>query len=168
MWRLPCKSEIAGAVGAIDEQINNLGNLPPASDISVPQLDKLNQKIAQQREKIAAVRSQRKAVRRQANALPVNRQLVAQAARVDAMCEHLPWIEALENQAERLRNEMESIRSTLGGEVSGLGTRLDLTSRDVRELTNQGFAALQASAKKMIGKREELESAADQVERAQK
>ena len=65
---------------AIDEQIQGLANLPPASDLSVERLDKLNHKITHQREKMSGIRSERKAIRREAFALPINRQLVSQAA----------------------------------------------------------------------------------------
>ncbi len=151
---------------SLRDQIESLGNLPAANDISVKELDKLNTRIAQQKEKIVSLRTDRKSVKREALALPINRQLVSVSSRVDAMCEHLPWIEALESQADRVRSEINSIRTTLGGEVSNLGTRLDLKSRDVRDLTTQGFTSLQNHSRKLLAKREELESSVDSVERA--
>ncbi len=151
---------------AIDQQIATFAYLPGESEVRIAELESINQKIARHRDKMSSIKTDRKSTRREAMALPVNRQLVSQAARIDAMCEHMPWIEALENQAERVRQEIEAIRTTLGGEVSGLGGKLDLKSRDVRELTNQGFASLQTSARKLLARREELESASEQIERA--
>ncbi len=152
----------------IDEQIAALGNLPDERDVSIKNLDKLNQKIAQQREKIAHIKKSRKSIKREALELPIDRQLWSQAARIDAMCEHLPWIEALQRQVERLHSEMNAIRDSLGDEVSGLGTKLDLNSRDVRELTNRGFAALRAAAKKLADHQEAVEQSNEKVEQARR
>ncbi len=148
------------------DQIQSMGNLPDANTISVKDLDKLNVRIAQQREKITKIRAERKSVRREGLSIPVNRQLLSLASRVDAISEHLPWIEALQAQAARVRGEINSIRTSLGGEVSSLGSRIDLKSKDVRELANQGVAALQNHARKLVAKREELDAANDSVERA--
>ncbi|MGI9516672.1 MAG: AAA family ATPase [Pirellulaceae bacterium] len=150
----------------IDEQIHALGNLPTEQEVSVKDLEKLNQKIAQQREKMAGIKKNRKAIKREADELPINRTLWSQAGRVDAMVEHLPWIEALERQAERLRGEMDSIRQTIGGESTGLGSQLNLKAHDVRDLTNRGFAALQSTAKSLSAKHEEIETATEHHSRA--
>lgn len=147
-------------------QIDQIGQLPEENAVSVKELDKLNKKITQQKEKMSSIKKNRRSIKREALELPINRQLWGQAARVDAMCEHLPWIEALERQADRLRGEMDSIKSTIGGEVSGLGTSLNLKSRDVRELANRGFQSLHSTAKKLIDKQEEVSNSKENVERA--
>ncbi len=147
-------------------QIDAMGTLPEEHLVDVKALEKLNNKISQQKEKMTAIKKNRKSIKREAMNLPINRQLWSQAARVDAMCEHLPWIEALERQADRLRNEMTSIKQTIGGETTGLGTSLNLRSKDVRELSNRGFQSLHSTAKKMIGKKEEIEISKENIERA--
>ena len=165
--------EIATQVGPrwrsrelVQDQIAKMGKLPDESSVSLKELDRLNKKITQQKEKMSAIKKNRRNVKKEAMDLPINRQLWAQASRVDAMVEHLPWIEALERQAGRLRGEMDSIKSTIGGEVSGLGTSLNLKSKDVRELTNRGFQSLHTTAKKLIEKREEVELSKENIERA--
>lgn len=151
----------------IRRQIARGGPLPDPADVNTRLLDELNRKIDRLNSRMEGIVGQRSRIRREAAGLPVNRALASRSARVNAMCEHLPWIEALEKQARRVRNEIESIQSTIGGEVSGLDTHLDLGSRDVREVARQGFAALQASAGKLIAKREELVAAEDAIGRHQ-
>ena len=147
------------------EQIQAIGQLPDEQTVSIKELEKLNKKIAQQKARMASIKKNRRQIKKAAMDLPINRQLWSQAARVDAMCEHLPWIEALERQAERLRNEMEAIQSTIGGEVAGLGTSLNLKAKDVRELTNSGFQSLQATGKQLTEQQRQLETATDDLER---
>ncbi len=158
-WRSRC---------LIDEQIAALGKLPDERDVSIKKLEKLNQKIAHQREKIGQIKKNRKSIKREALELPINRQLWSQAARVDAMSEHLPWIEALRRQVDRLHTEMDSIRQTLGGESSGLGSKLNLKSHDVRELTNRGFSALQDIARKLNEHNDSLNQSKQQVDRCKR
>jgi uncharacterized protein YhaN len=150
----------------VQGQIEQLGHLPEEGAVSLKELDRLNRKITQQREKMSGIRKTRRSIKQEALDLPINRQLWSQAARIDAMCEHLPWIEVLERQAGRLRDQMESMKSTIGGEVSGLGTSLNLKSADVRELTNRGFQSLHTTARQMVDKQEEVSVARDKLERA--
>ena len=146
-------------------QIDQVGILPDESLINLKELSRLNKKISQQKEKMTSVKKQRKAIRKEAFELPINRQLWAQASRIEALGEHLPWIESLERQADRLREQVKTIHSTIGGEVSGMGSTLSLTSKDVRALSNRGFQSLQATSKQLATKEEELSNAFEQLER---
>ena len=146
-------------------QIDQVGILPDESLINLKELGRLNKKISQQKEKMTSVKKQRKAIRKEAFELPINRQLWAQASRIEALGEHLPWIESLERQADRLREQVKTIHSTIGGEVSGMGSTLSLTSKDVRALSNRGFQSLQATSKQLATKEEELSNAFEQLER---
>ena len=150
----------------IQGQIDHMGPLPDERDVSLKELDKLNKKISRQKTRMTTIKKDRRTIKRTAMNLPINRQLWSQAAKVDAMCEHLPWIESLERQANRLRSEVDSIKSTLGGEVSGLGTKLNLKAQNVRELTNQGFHSLQTAAKSLSDKQLELDESKERIEHA--
>ena len=148
----------------LGEQIRQIGVLPEAKLLQVEELDKLNDKITHQQEKMSSIKKQRQQIKREALGLPINRQLWAQAPRIEAMCEHLPWIESLERQLDRLKAQIRSIESTIGGEVSGIGSTLNLKTKDVRDLSNRGFQSLKEIAEQITQKDEEITSATETVE----
>ena len=148
----------------LGEQIRQIGVLPEAKLLQVEELDKLNDKITHQQEKMSSVKKQRQQIKREALGLPINRQLWAQAPRIEAMCEHLPWIESLERQLDRLKAQIRSIESTIGGEVSGIGSTLNLKTKDVRDLSNRGFQSLKEISEQITQKDEEITSATETVE----
>lgn len=133
----------------INEQILALGKLPDRRDVSIEKLDTLNEKIAQQKERIEQVKIQRKTIKTEAMALPINRTLWAQKSRIEAVTEHMPWVESLQRQADRLEEEIDRIENNVVGEIDGLGHQLKLKAADIRELGNRGFSTLEQSGKKL-------------------
>ncbi len=131
------------------EQINAFGHLPDQRDISIKALEDLNSRIAQQKERIEQVKSQRKTIKSEAMALPINRILWAQKARIEAVTEHMPWVESLQRQSNRLTEQIDRIENSLVGEVDGLGHQLKIKAREVRDLGNRGLMTLESTGKKL-------------------
>lgn len=140
----------------LTDQINSFGKLPDPRDISVEQLDKLNERISQQRERIDQIKFQRRNIKKEALELPINRQLWAEKTRIEAIAEHSPWVESLQRQANRLSNEVDSLENSLVGEVDGLGTQLKIRTKDVKDLGNRGLSGLKTTAKKVLEQRDRL------------
>ena len=82
-------------------------------------------------------------------ALPINRNLWAQKSRIEAVTEHMPWVESLQRQSKKLTDEIDRIENSLVGEVDGLGHQLKIKARDVRELGNRGLMTLESTGKKL-------------------
>jgi uncharacterized protein YhaN len=133
----------------LNEQIKSYGNLPEQRDISVKNLDLLNSRITQQKERIEQIKSQRKSVKTEAMALPINRSLWAQKSRIEAITEHMPWVESLQRQSTRLTGEIDRIENSLVGEVDGLGNQLKIKAKDVLDLGNRGMVTLESTGKKL-------------------
>ena len=131
------------------DQIAALGKLPDRRDVSIEKLDQLNTRISQQKERIEQVKLQRKTIKTEALALPINRTLWAQKSKIEAITEHMPWVESLQRQATRLKDEIGRIESNVVSEIDGLGHQLDLKAGDIRELGKRGFASLDQAAKKL-------------------
>ncbi len=138
------------------EQIKSFGKLPDPRDISIAKLDEYNTKITQVRERIGQVKSQRREIKREAMSLPINRMLWAQKSRIEAITEHLPWVESLQRQSERLKDEIDTLENSLVGEVDGLGHQLKIRAKDVKDLGSRGFASLESSGKKFEVEKERL------------
>ena len=88
--------------------------------------------------------------------LPINRQLWSAKTRIEAIADHAPWVESLQRQANRLREEVDNLENSLVGEVDGLGNQLKIRTKDVKDLGNRGLSALKATAKKVLEQRELL------------
>ncbi|MFK7766429.1 MAG: AAA family ATPase [Mariniblastus sp.] len=140
----------------LEEQIKSYGKLPDVKDISVSELDSLNERIVQQKERIEQVKSQRRSIKKEAMSLPINRNLWAQKSRIEAVTEHMPWVESLQRQSAKLNEEIDRIENSLVGEVDGLGHQLKIKARDVRELGNRGLMTLETTGKKLQEQKDRL------------
>ncbi len=138
------------------DQVNSYGVLPDERDISIRKLDDFNTKIAQTRERVEQIKVQRREIKKEAIALPINRTLWAQKTRVEAITEHLPWIESLQRQSDRLKSEVDGLENSLIGEVDGLGTQLKIKAKDVRDLSGRGLLALESTGRKFEEQQERL------------
>ena len=151
----------------LDEQIKSFGNLPDDRDISIKQLDLLNSRIAEQKERIDQIKSQRKTIKNEAMALPINRGLWAQKSRIEAVTEHMPWVESLQRQSTRLADEIDRIENSLIGEVDGLGHQLKIKARDVHGLGDRGLMTLETVGKKLQDQKDRLSKFQNDLEKVE-
>ena len=131
------------------DQIAALGKLPDRRDVSIEKLDQLNSRISQQKARIDQVKLQRKTIKAEAMALPINRTLWAQKSKIEAITEHMPWVESLQRQSTRLHDEIGRIENNVVKEIDGLGHQLNLKAGDIRELGKRGFSSLDQAGKKL-------------------
>ena len=151
----------------IESQIDAFGRLPDRRDISIETLESYDEKIAQQKERIEQVKIQRKTIKAEAMGLPINRILWKQKSRIEAVTEHLPWVESLQRQTERLDNEINRLEANLLGEVDGLGHQLDLKASDIRELGNRGMVTLDQTGKKLQAESDRLTKFQNELEKVE-
>lgn len=150
----------------IDQQIAELRNLPDERDVALPTLEDLNLKLVKNRERAEQLKRQYVQVRKQAKKLKIDRQLWEAAGRVDALHEHLPWIEALKGQVDRIKTDINAIQVDLTGEFDGLGAQLKLQRKQIRDLTENALNQLRGAAKEVIEQTEQMNRAQEDVERA--
>ena len=140
----------------VDDRIKSFGVLPDRRDVSVEKLDEFNEKLAQQKERIEQVKTQRRQIKKEATALPINRSLWSQKARIEAISEHSPWVESLQRQSDRLKHEIDTIENSLVGEVDGLGHQLKIKNRDVQNLGKRGLSSLESTAETLQEQKDRL------------
>ncbi len=151
----------------IDQQIVELGRLPDERDVSLASLEELNQRIARQRERVEQVRRQRRQIKKEAAGLVVDRNLWSAAGRVDALHEHLPWIDALQGQVDRLKADINAIQVDLTGEFDGLGAQLKLHKKQIRDLSEGSMSQLRGAAKEVIEQTEQMVRAQEDLDRTE-
>lgn len=99
---------------AVESRIEALGELPDPDKISPEKLDRVNQKIGQLEARGEEASSRVHAIKQEAQALPINPVLLSHSCRIEAITEHQPWMESLERQIERLRDEVEHLHAEMG------------------------------------------------------
>ena len=151
----------------VQDRLDAFGKLPDARDVSIEKLDEFNNKIAQQKERVEQIKSQRRQIKNEATALPINRGLWSQKARIEAISEHAPWVESLQRQSNRLTDEINGIENSLVGEVDGLGHQLKIKNRDVQDLGRRGLGSLETSAKRLQEQKDRLQKVEQDLEKAE-
>jgi hypothetical protein len=151
----------------LDQQVAELGQLPDERLVSLAALEDINQRISRQQDRVDQIGRHRRQVKREARQIAVDRNLWSAAGRIDALQEHLPWIEALKAQVDRLKSDMDAIQVDLTGEFDGFGAQLKLHKKQLRDLNESAMAQLRGGAKEVIEQREQMARAQEDVDRAQ-
>lgn len=134
----------------IDEQIQAYGNLPDESELSIERLDEVNRRIADQKGRISEIEKQRREIARKAKSLPINRLLWASAPRIEALQEHVPWIESLQRQIGDMENDVSRLKQEIGGQVATIGQQLkEKKATTIPELSAQALESLRTPARQL-------------------
>ncbi len=115
----------------VRQRLEKLGPAVELPERAVERMEQYDAQIRECREEIDKIRRQRRVIVDEAAAQPINRQLWAHAGRVEAICEHTPWISSLENQIQHLDEEADDLEKQLKGNWEKLG----LSPREMPELT---------------------------------
>ena len=90
-------------IGALDE-------LPPGC---LERLAETNEQISQERVRTQPLRKRRQEIRRDLAAQPINRALWEHSCRIEAICEHGPWLASLDDEIHRLTADVEGSQLAL-------------------------------------------------------
>jgi uncharacterized protein YhaN len=90
-------------------------------DDALAKLRDLQSQIEDKRRQIQSIIEQRKSIRKRADDLPVNRNVLALASKIDAAAEQGPWITQLQKQIQRLESELQQTQDQLLDDAKRLG-----------------------------------------------
>jgi uncharacterized protein YhaN len=90
----------------VEQQLEAIGSPEELPEGCISQIDEINLQIEQQREMLLPQKKRRRAIRRDLASQPINRALWDQSCRIEAVCEHGPWIASLDEEIRRLREEV--------------------------------------------------------------
>lgn len=150
----------------IERQLAALPEIPSLPRDAIERLDRINTRLTERQAKVDQLAAQRTAIKRQADLLPINDRLQRSACRIDAMCEHAPWIESLESQISRLRSEAEGLETELEDDQQRLG--LVEHSADLSKLSSQVLAMLKTPARSIRSENERLAQAKNEEKTARR
>jgi uncharacterized protein YhaN len=132
-----------------EEAREELAELEPLTELpedAIDTLDRLNAEIAEHRATCDQYKRQRVALREEARALPIDRTLWSASSRVDALCEHVPWIGSLHDQIGRLRKETAELEGALQDRLDHVGLPGRRTPDSLPNITEEAIRALREPA----------------------
>lgn len=147
----------------IVQQIASYGSLPEPTLIDIPKLDKLNQNIEKQKSTISEFTIEKKHLKESVDRLPINRLLWRNRTRIEALGEHLPWLDTIERELETLESERQTAEREFKESSEELVNRLKMKSRDIEKLTQSSMGSLRGIARGIKEERERLHRAAEDV-----
>ena len=117
------RSELLAAI-----QKNEKGaDLP---DDAPSQLVQIEAQINERKAKLEEVKKKRRELRDKADALPLSRRMLDLQARIEAASQQIPWVEALQEQVQRLDGQIAKAR----GQVDADAEKLGMDQRDRQAL----------------------------------
>lgn len=131
----------------VQKELADLGQPRELPERAVPRLDELNAQIKTSREQVDQLQRKRRVLVEEAAAQPINRPLWAHASRIEAVCEHSPWIESLENQVKHLHDEIDELDESLRAKWEKLGLSVDDLPEFAPDLSQRMAATLRGPAK---------------------
>jgi uncharacterized protein YhaN len=147
----------------VTRQIESLSAQVPVafaifSDDPIARLDDFEKQIVECRAEIDAMREERQRLRSDADDLDVNRQLVQQAPRIDAMAELAGWVAHLEGQRQGMESEVsrmeEHLCQSYGIQVAGDGVDVSPIT-----ITSSTVTALRGPARQLREQKQRLRDA---------
>lgn len=153
-------------------QLNRIGHVELFPEGCVGRLDELNQTISEQRELLKPIKSRRLELRREMAAQPINRALWDRSCRIEAMCEHGPWLASLDREIAALDEELEASEvqlltcdeelAALGGVVLAEG--VVVTDRTFQTLLPSAHVVREALRKREIARTHRKKTKQDEAE----
>jgi uncharacterized protein YhaN len=154
----------------IEQELVRCGEVEPLPEGCVERLDQLNLQLLEQTDRVKPIRQKRLEIRRQLAAQPINRVLWDECARIEAVCEHGPWIESLEHEIKQLRAEMETFEVELLNHEEKVGAEGAVklanspivTARIVQQLQPAALSLREATKKRIIAHKQQKKHRLDE------
>ncbi|MEM9588202.1 MAG: AAA family ATPase [Planctomycetota bacterium] len=138
----------------IAQQIDEIETEAQLPEDAPGQLIQIESMMEERKGKLEDVKSRRRDLRDKAEQLPVSRRMVDLQGRIEAASEQATWVEALEEQVDRLDVQIEKARKQLDADAERIGLdedeRLALADGDTSylpDLSRQTLASLSGPAK---------------------
>jgi uncharacterized protein YhaN len=138
------------------DQIKEIEAEAHLPDEAPGQLVQIEAMIEDRRKKLEDIKGKRKALRDKAAQLPVSQRMLDLQGRIEAATEQATWVEALEEQIEKLDAQIVKARNQLNADAERLGLSeddrdalLDGNASQMPDLSRQTLAALAGPAKRV-------------------
>ncbi|HRX81316.1 MAG TPA: hypothetical protein P5307_19740, partial [Pirellulaceae bacterium] len=130
----------------LTRQITRIGHVEPLPEDCIARLDEVNEAIDVQNEQIKPIKQRRLELRREMAAQPINKALWERASRIEAICEHGPWLSSLDREIGMTQGEVEAAELSLAKHDEELATQGTVALADGVVVSQRTFQHLLAPA----------------------
>ena len=132
---------------SLEQQLAAAGPLVSMPANGLERLECLNQKIAARRRGLRKLKSRRRKLREDGRKLPLNRPLLRQAARIQAMADQQEWLSGLQRQTTALGDDVAAIEIQIEAQRVRLGVGEETSADLLRSLSVRSLAPLKPLAR---------------------
>lgn len=147
----------------VEQQIAAFGTLPEIALLDLKRLDHLNHNVEKQKSALSEYNIERKHLKESVGSIPINRLLWRNRTRIEALGEHMPWLESIEREIEQLEGERKTAERELKESSAELTGRMGMKSRDVDRLTQSAISTLRSVARGIKEDRDRLKRSTEEV-----
>jgi uncharacterized protein YhaN len=151
----------------VEQQIAAFGSLPDLALIDIARLDQLNQEALKQRDIVNNQLVERKHLRQSVGSIPINRLLWKNRNRIEALGEHVPWLESVEREIAQLEEQRQNAQQSLKEVTAEIQRSLGVGNRDASVLTQNTISSLHGVARGIREDRDRLTRAETEVREAE-
>lgn len=151
----------------VDQQIAAFGALPDPGLLDLPKLDHLNQELTKQKELLAKQLIERKHLRQNVSGIPIQRVLWKNRGRIEALGEHVPWLESIEREIGQLEEQRKAAQTGLKEVSAEIQRTLGVENRELATLSATTITTLHGAARSIREDRERLTRAEEEVREAE-
>lgn len=151
----------------VQQQIAAFGSLPELVLVDVKRLESLNQSLEKQKHVINDLNVQRRTLKESVDNIPVNRVLWRSRTRIEALGEHIPWLDSIEREVTQIKAERKQVDKDLEEATAEITRSLRMKPREVNNLTPTAISSLRSVARGIKEDRDRLTRAEDDVREAE-
>lgn len=145
----------------IERQLVTIKEVKQLPERATEKLDGYTKRIIQGKKRLRKLRDQWLKLRGEVNQVQVNKLLLAQANRIEAICEHSQWMISLDDHIRRIKGEIARLDDEIQTQLGTVAGRANLD-----ELSADNYAALKRPAAALREESEKLEQARKELEQA--
>jgi len=145
----------------LERQIATLRDVKQLPERAVEKLEALNLKVKSLRRQVKKITIRGKQLRQEAAEIVVNRPLLAQANRIEALGEQTQWIVALESQIQKFKDDIRRLDAEIEQQIGAAKGNKD-------DLSAENYSVLKKPAIQLREATENLDAAKQEAEVAQR
>jgi uncharacterized protein YhaN len=131
---------------AIEDELAQLGPLPPMAEGEIERLEAINARLKKHRRRVWRLRKREKQLVLEAASLTINEPLRRQSTRIEALQEQEPWLASLKTRTGEMEAEIAEMENDLSSELQRLGLAEDSPGTALAGFSDRSFTALKSPA----------------------
>jgi uncharacterized protein YhaN len=152
----------------VERELRAMGEVRPLPENALQRLEALNQRIVTGKKHLKQIAARRKQLEDEADGLQINKLLLNQAPRIEALNEHSQWIITLDQQILKLSDEVAKIELDIENQLGGASRKQGVDANNLDHMPKDTMSVLRRPATLVRETSEALEKARREAEAAKR